>query len=219
MFQEDPDVIALEEVEVTERRENKEIQTRSALVIGKRVVGSDIERMPSLQTYLRKQGFKPRYEGGRLIILSRTPARGAQVGYIPVPVFLNGMLSDGTNLDIPLSNVESVFYDTNGLEFISVNLRLQNYYIANRERYSDFSIPVGYSLPEEYDVPSLKDPAGEMFRRYGQVYWVPELRIIPGTSSEIAIPLIGQEDLAIHLEGMGSDGSILQQTIRFQQSN
>ena len=218
-FQEDRDVIALDEVEVTERRENKEIQTRSALIVGKRVVGSDIQQTPSLMTYLRKQGFKPRYEGGRLVILSKTPARGAQAGYIPVPVFLNGMLSDGTNLDIPLSNVESVFYDTYGLEFISVNMRLQNYHIANRERYSDFFIPIGYSFPKKYKVPFLKDSAGELFRQYGQVYWVPELKVVSGTPSEIAIPLVGQDDLLIHLEGMGSDGSILQQTIRFQPSN
>ena len=210
----DPRTIALEQVDVSARRARNYIPINSANVVGKPIGLAEIKRSPSLGSYLRTQGFKVRYYDGRMVPLSRTPVvvKGG-IAYIPVPVFLNGMRSEGYDLSMPMSNVASVFFDAKGTSFISVQLRRDNYFIENRERYTNFAVEQGYTRPMPFRNPLSWNTLSDAFEDYGQVHWEPRLRLAADAPASFSFQDTGQQELLLHIEGMGEDGDLLSRTL------
>ena len=210
----DPRTIALEQVDVSAKRARNYIPINSANVVGKPIGLAEIKRSPSLGSYLRSQGFKVRIFEGSLVPLSRTPVikYGGPV-YVRVPVFVNGMRSDGYDLSMPMSNVASVFYDAKGISFISVQLRRDNYFIENRERYTNFVVKQGYTRPIPFRNPLSWNTLSDAFEDYGQVHWEPRLRLAANTPASFTFQDTGQQELLLHIEGMGVDGDLLSRTL------
>ena len=148
--------IALEEVEVTAEAESSDVPLMNVNMNGKRINAEELRRSTSLASFLRRQGFVVTYGGqGRLVVLSRrinpeSARSGGPPVRTPVPIVVNGMVREGLDLNIPLSKVQTVFFTDYA---VSVQLHRDNFFIANRERYSNFEVPNGYIKPDRFAIP------------------------------------------------------------------
>ncbi len=210
--------ILLDEVELTARRKvEKEIPLNSAIMSARRILEDDIKKNNTLAHYLRRLGYQPRVVEGSLVILSRTLEPGPVPTRVPVPVYLDGMIAEGSQiLDLPLSRVRNISYDNAGRKFISLVMRTDDFYYENRKRYARFLIEQGYARPQQYYNPGYLDYTSKEFKYFGAVEWLPVLTISPGTSVEFTIPTLQQDKILLHVEGMGSDGTTVSQSIELE---
>lgn len=203
--------IVLDEVTVTERKEPpRDIPINSAIFNGKRITDDDIKRRVTVANYLRNLGYKIRIQGGKVTVLSRTTPPGPTRAHVPVPVIIGGMPSDGSELlTMPLSRVQSVFYDLMGYQFISIVPRPGHYILEKKKRYISFLVKNGFTRPQEYYNPGYNSLEGDEFRNYGVLNWLPKVILNKNSPITIKIPLMNQKSILLYIEGMGSDGTLV----------
>jgi hypothetical protein len=203
--------IVLDEVIVSEQKEAfKDIPINSAIVTGKRITDDDIKRRATVTDYLRKLGYKIVIQGGKVTVLSKTAPPGAIALHVPIPVIIGGMLSDGYELlTMPLSSVQSVYYDFMGNQFISIVPRPGHYILEKRKSYISFLIKNGFTRPQEYFDPGYNSFESYEFRNYGVLSWIPKVILNNNSPTTIKIPLMNQKNIQLHIEGMGSNGSLI----------
>ncbi len=95
-------------------------------------------------------------------------------------------------------------------------MRTDDFYYENRKRYARFLIEQGYARPQQYYNPGYLDYTSKEFKYFGAVEWLPVLTISPGTSVEFTIPTLQQDKILLHVEGMGSDGTTVSQSIELE---
>lgn len=203
--------IALDEVVVTERLEPpKDIPINSAMVSGKRITDEDIKRRGTLLNYLSSLGYGIRINEGRVTVLSKIIGPGAATGKVPIPVIIGGMVSDGTDLlTQPLNSFQSIFYDSWGREFISLNLRYGNYNQDKKKHYISYLVNNGFTRPKKYYDPGYIRYLNYEFRMYGVLNWFPKVILSNNDYTTIKIPLMDQTDIILYIEGLGSDGKLI----------
>ncbi|ALM09058.1 hypothetical protein SB49_15610 [Sediminicola sp. YIK13] len=203
--------IVLDEVIVSEQKEAfKDIPINSAIVTGKRITDDDIKRRATITDYLRKLGYKIVIRGGKVTVLSKTAPPGAMALHVPIPVIIGGMLSDGNELlTMPLSSVQSVYYDFMGNQFISIVPRPGHYILEKKKNYISFLIKNGFARPQEYYDPGYNSFESDEFNNYGVLHWLPKVILNNNSPTTIKIPLLNQKSIQLHIEGMGSNGSLI----------
>ncbi|SFR54574.1 hypothetical protein SAMN04490243_2816 [Robiginitalea myxolifaciens] len=209
MIQEDLSAIALEEVEVTAEAESSDIPLMNVNMNGKRINAEELRRSTSLASFLRRQGFVITYGGqGRLVVLSRrlnpeSASGGGPPRRTPVPIVVNGMVREGLDLNIPLSKVQTVFYTDYA---VSVQLHRDNFFIANRERYSNFEVPAGYVKPDRFAIPLNFNTQSPRFLSFGQVFWEPDIILPAEEEVVIRFPDPGLTNFRVFIEGVSDTG-------------
>ncbi len=203
--------IVLDEVIVTEQKEAfKDIPINSAIVTGKRITDDDIKRRATVTDYLRSLGYKIVIKGGKVNVLSRTAPPGKIAQHVPIPVIIGGMLSDGNELlTMPLSSVQSVYYDFMGNQFISIVPRLGHYILEKKKNYISFLIKNGFTRPQEYYDPGYNNFESDEFRNYGVLTWLPKVILNNNSPTTIKIPLLNQKNIQLYIEGMSPNGSLI----------
>ncbi len=206
--------ITLDEVVVTENRKENKKFFLNAQVEGVYIGDQEISKYVSVQTYLRKLGFRVRVIEGKVRVFSSKPLPLG--GYPEFFVSINGMKSNkGELLGMPLSRVQSITYAENALGlqvgevfFINILLRSGDYVSPEKRRkFKKFLVKKGYAKPDVYFDPGY-DYHTELFEQYGTVYWNGRVRIKSEGPTSIQIPFKAQNHLLLIIEGMGIDGRL-----------
>ncbi len=219
-FTQNSRTIALEEVVVTDRAvQNNEILLNSSVVQGRRITDDDIKRYPTMRRYLQKVGFRVEMIGSSLSVSTK------RWPHMRVPVYINGMRSEpGELLNRRLSSAESIIYDqetTDGVVFVSIILRNGHYVVPeNRNKYIRTLITNGYAKPSEYFSPIYRTTTKD-FKEYGAIFWKGKLLVEADVPTSLMVPLSGQNELLLYIEGISADGSLisLKKEIELQANN
>lgn len=201
----DEGVIALDEVVVMERRARENKFQISANTEGRVIRDVDIQRTPSIITYIRRLGFMSRANNGRVgFYVNRYP-------YPTAPVVLNGMAaSPGEIIGMPLSRAKVITYNKSTTEpFISIILN--DSYVApeNRNKFIKFFIEKGYARPERYLQPNYPNYDNVFFTSYGAIDWQPNILVDSEVPTSVKIPLHSQEGIQLYMEGTTHYGQLI----------
>jgi len=203
--------IALDEVVVKGPKEaSNYIPINSAEVTGKRITDEDIKRRGTLLHYLSSLGYGIRILEGRVTVMSRIIGSGRANGKVPVPVFIGGLLSDGTDLlTMSLDGFQSIFFDSWQREFISLELRYGHYNLDKKKHYISYLINSGFARPKEYYDPGYIRYLNSEFKMYGVLNWLPKVILNKNNHTTIKIPIMDQAGMILYIEGLGSDGKLI----------
>ncbi|NER17278.1 hypothetical protein [Spongiivirga citrea] len=200
----------LDEVVLTASRIPKaDIPINDADVSGKRITDEDIKRRGTLQNYLIKLGYRISINGGSVTVLSRTPTPTSMGQRVPIPVYVGGMISNGSDLlNKPLSQVQAIYYDGFGNKFISIVPRYDFYSSKTNRGFKLFSVKNGFSRPEEYYDPGYYNYQTGAFKYFGVIDWLPKV-ILDYEPKTIKIPILDQQKVQLKIEGMSSSGRLI----------
>lgn len=198
--------IALEEVVVTESRPRKNKFQISASVQGRLIDDSEIQKTPSLSSYLTKLGFLPRGNNGEIGFYVRRPP-----GFARVPISINGMgAMPGEIIGMPLSSVKYLaFNKSRDQPFISIVLNPDYIPPNRRNKFLKFAIENGYARPQDYFTPNYPDYSSKVFKNYGALDWKDNILVGSEIPTSINIPVKAQMEVLLHLEGMAANGNLL----------
>lgn len=206
-------IIALDEVVVSERALDNTIKINSAVIQGKVITDNEIKRYRTVRTYLQRLGFEVSVNNGQTRVTSTrlSPTTGEPYTF---GLSVNGMpVSPGEILNMPLSSVQSIFYDkdfTDGGFFVAINLR-EGQYISpkNRNKFVKTLISSGYARPQEYYSPKYTDSESGTFKKYGAIFWKGNLSLNNKSPSTILVPTFNQKKLKVFIEGMNENGQLI----------
>ena len=79
----------------------------------------------------------------------------------------------------------------------------------NYSRYTNIKVPVGFLTEKEYYSPKYPSYLTEDFKKFGALYWKPEIEIDGKKIIELKIPMRFQDAIKMYLEGVSKDGLFL----------
>ena len=196
--------IELDEVELVEQRIPTKFQINATTEM-RRITDEDIKRRPAVIHYLRSLGFKVFINGTNFTVTRYLNP----VLFRNLPVIVEGFRQTSTAvLQIPLSQVEFVTYDPLG--FISISLKKYRYRGPDDEPlYIKFLIENGFARPSQFQVPSYSNFSNRFFKYYGVIDWQPMLVSDDQGIVSFKIPRLEQDEIILHIEGMGSEGTLI----------
>ncbi|WP_299130061.1 hypothetical protein [uncultured Winogradskyella sp.] len=201
-------VTALDEVIVSEKtKKTKKFQIDpyiEGIVIDKETAN----KYSSLLTYIRRLGFQTRQntkQGGVSFYIINNG-----VSY-PVPVSINGMaVSPGEIIGMPLSSIKTIVYNRRltaiAGPFISLSLRYDFDEFKGNTQFTKLYIPKGFSLTQTYFSPNYPNFTSSLYKKYGAIWWEGNIEVNPQTKNSTIVPLNGQKEVKIIIEGMSSNG-------------
>ncbi|GAB5399539.1 MAG: hypothetical protein Aureis2KO_11240 [Aureisphaera sp.] len=200
--------IALDEVVVTgNAKKTNKFQVNP--VIEGRIIDKETQnKYKTFISYIRKLGFiiRSNYQGTGLgVFVFDSP------NLHPVPVLINGMFVNPTELmNIPLSSIESLVYrkwlTPGDGPFISASLRYDFDALNDRGRFTKLHVHQGFSRVQSYFNPSYPDFSSQWYKKYGAIWWEGQLEINSEMPKSITIPLNGQKEVKVIIEGMAANG-------------
>lgn len=200
--------IVLEEAIVKAKSKTEKIRLLSAISEQRIIDDEDIKRIPSVLDYFRRLGLSPVYLNGQMQF---------RFNKLPFPISfisINGMAAGLGEIDaMPLSLVQSlVVLDDRvaGKHAVAIQLR-EGHYInpEKRNKYVRFLITHGYSSSNPYTEPGYINYDSDYYGYYGALDWQPNVIISNKKPTTISIPVHGQENLKLFIEGMANDGTLL----------
>lgn len=197
----EPDAINLEEVILEGRRK---LSSGAFLDIAThRITETERKRYGSLEIYLRRLGFRVIIENSRMIVTSyRHP-------FPRIPVFLNGFLTDGTELlGRPLNMVSSITYDSNNPTsiFITSNFEKES---NGKSDYTVIPVESGYAIPLTFIVQNYSGLNQSLVDQVGAIHWQPNIVLESGKVFRWLFPRTEHRELKIYFEGFSKDGSLI----------
>lgn len=197
------DIIYLNEVILSKKRQDKnKIVDNSADFTSRIIESTDIKKYVTITNYLRKLGFRVELDNSRVVVKS------SQFPWNPIPIFINGLITDGSEIfNTPLNRVHSLSYDSFKSKGIFIQLDNKNYNSSSTHHLS-FLIKNGYSPPSNYTPNNYIDFESDIFQLFGTIFWAPMLKINSYETTSLAVPIQDQEGLMIYIEGMTSDGML-----------
>lgn len=179
----------------------------TALTEGRIIDQTTVKRYRSFQTYIHILGFQTRQnaeEGGIGVFIYDPP------GLKAVPVYIEGMAASSNELlNLPLSSISSMVYSksTQG-PFIALRLRYDYDQLNGKEKFGVFVATKGFTRPQPYFNPNYPDHTSELYTEYAAVWWESQLEVSSEITHSITVPLNGQKEVKVIVEGMSSDGSL-----------
>ncbi|MGB5355489.1 MAG: hypothetical protein WBN11_02220 [Eudoraea sp.] len=170
------------------------------------ITQEDAKRYGSLASYLTRLGFRVSIENSRLVVTSN------RFPHPVLPVFIDGMYSDGSELITwSLSMVSEISYDSNTPKAISITVDRQGQGRDTKKNYEARWISYGYAISVPYEVPNYLSIENNAFQLLGAVHWEPDLILKGGKESYLSFPLLGQEEFILYFEGMDFNGNLISQ--------
>lgn len=75
-------------------------------------------------------------------------------------------------------------------------------------KFTQIQLPVGFATEKEYYSPKYPSFLNDTYKKYGAIYWKPNITIAPKESIEIRSPKNFQEAINIYIEGVTIDGKL-----------
>ncbi|MEP2237830.1 MAG: hypothetical protein ABJI22_05685 [Maribacter sp.] len=213
IFKRKDSVIVLDEAVVkADKWKDNSLKINSAEIEGREIGDYEIKRYLSLSSYLRKLGYLigADINTGKIVVKSKTIDRVTGTNII-VPLYVVGMgRAEDFALNMPLSRVQAVVHDVRKNGFVTITLRDDVYvYPENRNKYIKQFIRNGYAEPDEYFNPGYEDYESRIFKRFGALYWKPNIVVFENESTTIKVPLKNQNGVKVFVEGMSEDGTLI----------
>ncbi len=201
----DERTIALSEVTVSDKKEENKIIDFSPTTLGRFIGDEEIERHRSLVNFLAGLGFGISSDGGSFNL-----AIMKYGGLRPVPLYVEGSFANANEImGMALKDVKYVTYSKTPPDaFVSIALN-QNYISPEkRDKFIKFAIEKGYAQPQAYFAANYPDYASAVFRNYGTLDWKANINVDSEVPTSFTIPVLGQNRVILHIEGMGVDGTL-----------
>ncbi len=208
-------IIVLNEVTVTKKalRTDKTdmfIPKGTLLPISEgRIIGdAEIKRFGSVISYLSTLGYSSS---------SAMNSEGFMENVLLSPKSNKRVAVDESLLNIPLSRVRAIYYDIEKKFYISIVLRSSPYEKPElRDKFLRFAIKNGYTRPQAYFTPNYPSYSNAIFKNYGALDWKANVPVGADVPTSIMLPINNQDEILLHVEGMGSDGSLLSETVKIK---
>ena len=197
--------IALEEVVVTSKAKAPVAFQIDALTEGRIITAEDEKNYPTLASYLHKLGFGVRVYEGRVIAMSRGVGPGKATGPVPVPVIVDGLPSDGTDIfQMSLSQIQSITYDSNRRQFISLWVKK-----SRRQPKTCTCLPEwGISAVDSFEryLP-FYNPS--YLQRFGTLLWEPQLPLAEQKELVLQFPKLETQDYVLLIRGLDQKNRLI----------
>ncbi|MEM6892861.1 MAG: hypothetical protein AAF554_04165 [Bacteroidota bacterium] len=173
-----------------------------------RIIGdAEIKRYSSVLNYLAILGYKP--------------SRGVDADGFYYDTLLSPRSNTPVNLigslNIPLSNVSAIYFDIEKKNYVQIVPRAEAYVRPeNRIKYLKFLIKEGYVKPEAYFTPNYPSYSNRVFKNYGALDWKGNVTVGADVPTSILLPINSQNEILLHMEGMGSDGSLISEAVKIK---
>ena len=212
IFKRKDSVIVLDEAVVkADKWKENSLKINSAEIEGRQIGDYEIKRYLSVSSYLRKLGFLIGGDvNGKTVVKSKSIDIVTGTNII-VPLYIVGMgRAEDFALNMPLSRVQAVVHDVRKNGFVTITLRDDVYlYPENRNKYIKQFIRNGYAKPDEYFNPGYEDYESRIFKRFGALYWKPNIVVSENESTTIKVPLKNQNGVKVFVEGISEDGTLI----------
>ena len=208
--------VFLEEVELVQRRKVENRMQNTFVVAADaeaRIISDeDIRVRKTVTNYLRRLGFRIMLDGVNVRVVPRIPSRSGGTG--DVAVFIDGMPAEGNDIfNMPLHRVRSLTFDPERSAFISINTRFESYFQNDKKGFVKFLITNGFASPQEFKNPIYRFSDKSTFEYYGTIDWEPVIQLESNQEFTYRIPNEDLENIRLYIEGMGSAGTIISETV------
>ncbi|PQJ15997.1 hypothetical protein [Aureicoccus marinus] len=197
--------IALDEVVVTSKAKAPVAFQIDALTEGRIITAEDEKNYPTLASYLRKLGFGVRVYEGRVIAMSRGGGPGKATGPVPVPVIVDGLPSDGTDIfQMSLSQIQSITYDSNRRQFISLWVKK-----SRRQPKTCTCLPEwGISAVDSFEryLP-FYNPS--YLQQFGTLLWEPQLPLEEEKELVLQFPKLDTQEYVLLIRGLDQKNKLI----------
>ncbi len=110
----------------------------------------------------------------------------------------------GTNIEAPIGRPSYAFFI-----FTYSNIEL----VHKNSSTSKIKIPVGFATEKEYYSPKYPSLMNDTYKRYGAIFWKPNIKISPQRFTSVTIPISIQKKITTYIEGITSSGKLISQKI------
>lgn len=135
---------------------------------------------------------------------------------LPVRVFLDGdEVSQSLWMveNIYLNTVKEIFYgrnhDNRSLEQVHIYTLSPLEYDVWRSQYTKVKLPVGFAAEKEYYNPKYPSFVNSTYKRFGAIFWDPNIAVPANASTTIKIPVNLQDEVNVYIEGVTESGKLL----------
>ncbi|UII74715.1 hypothetical protein LV716_10600 [Flagellimonas sp. HMM57] len=221
LFRPSGDIIALDEVVLTEGRIEKKLTRKGPNVNfafkGVKVDEAELKKSPFLTDLIARNGFRVDTRiPGALSIRNIIPSRG------PVRVYVDDFhLQDIAQLRyVPLNQIDEIYFETQGLsgDIYAPGGVIRIYWKSGLSlgkssmNFAEKLVKNSFSRPKTFYRPKYISTKGEAFENYGIVHWQPKLTTNKKGEVGFKIPKDNISSVKVYIEGMGEDGSLLSHT-------
>ncbi|MCH2034556.1 MAG: hypothetical protein MK202_13680 [Tenacibaculum sp.] len=115
-----------------------------------------------------------------------------------------------------LNTVKEIFYGRNPGklgEEIHIYSLSPSEYADKRTQYTHVKIPVGFATEKQYYNPIYPSFTNDTYKKYGGLFWEPDLQIDPYLNKTIEIPAHLQDKIQVYIEGITESGKLISKKI------
>lgn len=207
--------IALDNVTVIAKSKKNELVKNPRLTKGfwnaEKITEEDLIKNKVLSTYLRSLGFKVVINPDRTLMVYPK----LRVPMIQPPIiYLNGFRLFEALIDFPLNSVDEVYYEHAGLMESnggSIYIYRKNGSIVGQkpnDYFTHITAKEGFQKPEKFRRMINPEDLNDIFKKYGSIYWEPNLSSDMSNLIQITVPHLGLERFKMYIEGTSETGSL-----------
>ena len=82
--------------------------------------------------------------------------------------------------------------------------------IKGIDQYERVEVLRGFDRSQIYFSPVYPDYDSEVYKKYGALWWEPQLGVAAGEEASLTLPLNQQKEVLVIIEGMSADGKLYQ---------
>lgn len=167
-------------------------------------------------SFLKSKGFKINKRDNKITIQNnRNSANINNINNL-TPIFLDGFQIQ-SNLNNSLDMIENSFVGDFEEIIISRTFGGEIHLYsdsssqkARKSRFNNYTIPFGFSESKKYYTPKYIDVNNDSFRKFGAIYWEPNIEIdSKNISTNFKLPLLNQKEITIFIEGITEEGKLI----------
>ncbi len=212
--------IALDNVTVIAKPKENELKKNPKLTTGfwnaEKITEKDLIKNRNLSTYLRSLGFKVIINPDRTLMVYPK----VRVPFIQPPIiYLDGFRLAEALHDFPLNSVDEVYYEHVGLMESnggSIYIYRKNGSIVGqkpKEYFTKIIAGEGFQRSEKYRMMINPEDLNDTFKKYGSIYWEPNLSSDMSNLFHIKVPHLGLDNFKMYIEGASENGSLISEII------
>lgn len=118
-----------------------------------------------------------------------------------------------------LNSIKEIFFGRNpgGLgEEIHIFTLSPLEYVNKNSKFGEITVPVGFATEKEYYNPIYPSFTDETYKRFGSVFWEPNIHLEKEGEKTIKIPSFFQEVIHVYVEGITESGKLISKKIELK---
>ena len=213
-------------VEVKKIKLERQGEYGNSMAKGYKIDETDSGTFRDVLSFIASHGYDVFTQGGQVTIRNRisTSFLGSRT---PVVFLDNVQITDFTFLlNMPLSDIDEIYINKRGYGMGSDgsngSIRIYTKKItdikpkANQIKSKPVIVKNGFQPYYEYENPKYLTFEGEAFENYSTIHWIPNIYTDEKGEFEFTIPVFGQKELILNIQGIDNKGQLYYENFSFE---